>query len=184
MDEQEGDRNEDGEDETSFGGDDYEEVMYPARRYPDGRVIPRRIGRVRINRDEETRPLIDPVERRERDKEKAEDFLKSVFVDPQLDEILYRVEDYDSVWVSLTGKRSTRYVHQPSGRFLNQSKKEMPKSLKQLLGETIDEELDQNDQIMRQNEEEMARLRASPERERASLPIGDRKREESLGPVS
>ena len=111
--------------------------------------------------DEETRPLIDPVERRFTDKEKAEDFLRSVFVDPRVDQILCGVDDYDRVWVSLTGKRATKYVHQPSGRFLSQANKEMPKTLKQLLGQTNEEALESNDQIIEQNVETVRQLSES-----------------------
>ena len=111
--------------------------------------------------DEENRPLIDPVERRFADKEKAEDFLRSVFVDPRVDQILCGVDDYDRVWVSLTGKRATKYVHQPSGRFLNQANKEMPKSLKDALGQSYDEALSLNDQIIEQNVETVRQLSQS-----------------------
>ena len=111
--------------------------------------------------DEETRPLIDPVERRFADKEKAEDFLRSVFVDPRVDQILCGVDDYDRVWVSLTGKRATKYVHQPSGRFLNKGGKEMPKSLKDALGQSYDEALSLNDQIIEQNLETVRQLSQS-----------------------
>ena len=111
--------------------------------------------------DEETRPLIDPVERRFADKEKAEDFLRSVFVDPRVDQLLCGVDEYDRVWVSLTGKRATKYVHQPSGRFLSQANKEMPKTLKQLLGQTNEEALESNDQIIEQNVETVRQLSES-----------------------
>ena len=111
--------------------------------------------------DEETRPLVDPVERRFADKEKAEDFLRSVFVDPRVDQILCGVDDYDRVWVSLTGKRATKYVHQPSGRFLSQANKEMRKTLKQLLGQTNEEALESNDQIIEQNGEILRQLSES-----------------------
>ena len=111
--------------------------------------------------DEETRPLIDPVERRFADKEKAEDFLSSVFVDPRVDQILCGVDDYDRVWVSLTGKRATKYVHQPSGRFLIQANKEMSRTLKQLLGQTNEEAMESNDQIIEQNVETVRQLSES-----------------------
>ena len=102
--------------------------------------------------DEETRPLIDPVERRFADKEKA-DFLRSVFVDPRLDQLLCGVDEYDRVWVSLKNKGAAKYVHQPSGRFLSQANKEMSRTLKQLLGQMNEEALESNDQIMEQNVE-------------------------------
>ena len=117
-----------------------------------------------FNPDEETRPLIDPVERRFADKEKAEDFLRSVFVDPRVDQLLCGVDEYDRVWVSLTGKRATKYVHQPSGRFLSQANKEMPKTLKQLLGQTNEEALESNDQIIEQNGETLRQLNQIQER--------------------
>ena len=140
----EDDRDDEHEQDTSFGGDD-------RRRDRDRHHEP----------DEENRPLIDPVERRFADKEKAEDFLRSVFIDPRVDQILCGVDDYDRVWVSLTGKRAMKYVHQPSGRFLSQANKEMPKSLKQLLGQSYDEALSINDQIIEQNVETMRQLSQS-----------------------
>ena len=145
----EDDRDDEHEQDTSFGGDDW-------RRDRD-----RHHDNPAYEPDEETRPLIDPVERRFADKEKAEDFLRSVFIDPRVDQILCGVDDYDRVWVSLTGKRSTKYVHQPSGRFLNQANKEMPKSLKDALGQSYDEALSLNDQIIEQNEETVRQLSQS-----------------------
>ena len=150
------DRGEDDHDEheTSFGGDDWtrdsERYKFPHSHHDNPVYEP----------DEETRPLIDPVERRFADKEKA-DFLRSVFVDPRVDQILCGVDDYDRVWVSLTGKRATKYVHQPSGRFLSQANKEMPKTLKQLLGQTNEEALESNDQIIEQNVETVRQLSES-----------------------
>ena len=133
-----------------------------------------------FNPDEETRPLIDPVERRFADKEKAEDFLRSVFVDPRVDQILCGVDDYDRVWVSLTGKRATKYVHQPSGRFLSQANKEMPKTLKQLLGQTNEEALESNDQIIEQNVETVRQLsesrRATKDLERQNKTITEKEK--------
>ena len=130
--------------------------------------------------DEETRPLIDPVERRFADKEKAEDFLRSVFVDPRVEQILCGVDDYDRVWVSLTGKRATKYVHQPSGRFLSQANKEMPKTLKQLLGQTNEEALESNDQIIEQNVETVRQLsesrRATKDLERQNKTITEKEK--------
>ena len=141
--------------ETPFGGDDWD----TEHRSPGGG------GSHHFNPvyepDEETRPLIDPVERRFADKEKAEDFLRSVFVDPRVDQILCGVDEYDRVWVSLTGKRATKYVHQPSGRFLSQANKEMSKTLKQLLGQTNEEALESNDQIIGQNGDTLLQLSQS-----------------------
>ena len=145
----EDDRDDEHEQDTSFGGDD-------RRRDRDRHHEP----------DEENRPLIDPVERRFADKEKAEEFLRSVFIDPRVDQILCGVDDYDRVWVSLTGKRSTKYVHQPSGRFLNQANKEMPKSLKDALGQSYDEALSLNNQIIEQNEETVRQLSQSRREEK------------------
>ena len=157
----EDDHNDD-EHETSFGGIDWD----TQHRSPGGGGSLASGSSHHFNPgyepDEETRPLIDPVERLVSNKEKAEDFLKSVFVDSQLDQILCGVDDYDRVWVSLTGKRATKYVHQPSGRFLSQ----MPKSLMRLLGQTNEQALERNDQIMQQSREDLTRLRASHERER------------------
>ena len=122
----------------------------------------------------------DPVERRFADKEKAEDFLRSVFVDPRVDQILCGVDDYDRVWVSLTGKRATKYVHQPSGRFLSQANKEMPKTLKQLLGQTNEEALESNDQIIEQNVETVRQLsesrRATKDLERQNKTITEKEK--------
>ena len=143
------DRDDEHEQDTSFGGDD-------RRRDRD-----RHHNNPSYEPDEENRPLIDPVERRFADKEKAEEFLRSVFIDPRVDQILCGVDDYDRVWVSLTGKRATKYVHQPSGRFLSQANKEMPKSLKQLLGQSYDEALSLNDQIIEQNVETVRQLNQS-----------------------
>ena len=130
--------------------------------------------------DEETKPLIDPVERRFADKEKAEDFLRSVFIDPRVDQILCGVDDYDRVWVSLTGKRATKYVHQPSGRFLSQANKEIPKTLKQLLGQTNEEALESNDQIIEQNVETVRQLsesrRATKDLERQNKTITEKEK--------
>ena len=145
----EDDRDDEHEQDTSFGGDD-------RRRDRD-----RHHDNPSYEPDEENRPLIDPVERRFADKEKAEEFLRSVFIDPRVDQILCGVDDYDRVWVSLTGKRSTKYVHQPSGRFLNQANKEMPKSLKDALGQSYDEALSLNNQIIEQNEETVRQLSQS-----------------------
>ena len=145
----EDDRDDEHEQDTSFGEDD-------RRRDRD-----RHHDNPSYEPDEENRPLIDPVERRFADKEKAEEFLRSVFIDPRVDQILCGVDDYDRVWVSLTGKRATKYVHQPSGRFLNQANKEMPKSLKQLLGQSYDEALSLNNQIIEQNEETVRQLNQS-----------------------
>ena len=146
--------------ETSFGGDDWD----TERRSPGGGGSLASGSSHHFNPgfepDEETRPFIDTVERRVADKEKA-DFLKSVFVDPRLDQILCGVDDYDRVWISLTGKRATKYVHQPSGRFLIGANKEIPKSLKQLLGQTNEEALESNDQIMEQNEDTLRQLSQS-----------------------
>ena len=150
-----GEDDHDDEHETSFGRDDWDmEHRSPG----GGRSLHYNPG---YEPDEENRPLIDPVERRFADKEKAEDLLRSIFIDPQVDQILCGVDDYDRVWVSLTGKRSTKYVHQPSGRFLNQANKEMPKSLKQLLGQSYDEALSLNDQIIEQNVETVRQLNQS-----------------------
>ena len=140
---------EDDRDDTSFDRDDWDTEH---RSHHDNPVY---------EPDEETRPHVDPVERRFADKEKAEDFLRSVFVDPRVDQILCGVDDYDRVWVSLTGKRATKYVHQPSGRFLSQANKEMPKTLKQLLGQTNEEALESNDQIIEQNGEILRQLSES-----------------------
>ena len=144
--------------ETSFGGDDWD----TEHRSPGGGGSLASGSSHHFNSgfepDEETRPFIDTVERRVADKEKAEDFLKSVFVDPRVDQILCGVDEYDRVWVSLTGKRATKYVHQPSGRFLSQANKEMPKTLKQLLGQTNEEALGQRDKIIEQNEETIRQL--------------------------
>ena len=145
----EDDRDDEHEQDTSFGGDDW-------RRDRD-----RHHDNPSYEPDEENRPLIDPVERRFADKEKAEEFLRSVFIDPRVDQILCGVDDYDRVWVSLTGKRSTKYVHQPSGRFLSQANKEMPKSLKDALGQSYDEALSLNDQIIEQNVETVRQLSQS-----------------------
>ena len=150
----EDDRDDEHEQDTSFGGDD-------RRRDRD-----RHHNNPSYEPDEENRPLIDPVGRRFADKEKAEEFLRSVFIDPRVDQILCGVDDYDRVWVSLTGKRATKYVHQPSGRFLNQANKEMPKSLKQLLGQSYDEALSLNDQIIEQNEETVRQLSQSRREEK------------------
>ena len=111
--------------------------------------------------DEENRPLIDPVERRLADKEKAEEFLRSVFVDPRVDQILCGVDDYDRVWVSLKNNKAVKYTHQPSGRFLNKGGKEIPKSLKDALGQSYDEALSLNDQIIEQNVETVRQLSQS-----------------------
>ena len=139
--------------ETPFGGDDWDtEHRSPGSSHHFNPSY---------EPDEETRPLIDPVERRFADKEKAEDFLRSVFVDPRVDQLLCGVDDYDRVWVSLTGKRATKYVHQPSGRFLSQANKEMPKTIKQLLGQTNEEALESNDQIIEQNVETVRQLSES-----------------------
>ena len=145
----EDDRDDEHEQDTSFGGDD-------RRRDRD-----RHHDNPSYEPDEENRPLIDPVERRFADKEKAEEFLRSVFIDPRVDQILCGVDDYDRVWVSLTGKRATKYVHQPSGRLLNQANKEMPKSLKDALGQSYDEALSLNDQIIEQNVETVRQLNQS-----------------------
>ena len=150
-----GEDDHDDEHETSFGRDDWDmEHRSPG----GGRSLHSNPG---YEPDEENRPLIDPVERRFADKEKAEDLLRSIFIDPQVDQILCGVDDYDRVWVSLTGKRATKYVHQPSGRFLSQANKEMPKSLKQLLGQSYDEALSLNDQIIEQNVETVRQLNQS-----------------------
>ena len=151
----EDDRDDEHEQDTSFDRDDW-------RRDRDRHEFPHSHHDNPVYEpDEETRPLIDPVERRFADKEKAEDFLRSVFVDPRVDQILCGVDDYDRVWVSLTGKRATKYVHQPSGRFLSQANKEMPKTLKQLLGQTNEEALESNDQIIEQNVETVRQLSES-----------------------
>ena len=76
---------EDDRDDTSFDRDDWDTEH---RSHHDNPVY---------EPDEENRPLIDPVERRFADKEKAEDFLRSVFVDPRVDQILCGVDDYDRV---------------------------------------------------------------------------------------
>ena len=157
-------RDEDDEHETSFGGDHWD----TQHRSPGGggSLASGSSFNPGYEPDEETRPLKDPVQRLVANKEKAEDYLKSVFVDPRLDQILCGVDDSDRVWVSLTGKRATKYVNQPSGRFLSGAKKEMPKSLKQLLGQTNEQALERNDQIIQQSREDLTRFRASPERER------------------
>ena len=109
--------------------------------------------------EEEDRPLIDPVEKLFADKEKAEDFLRSIFIDPKVEQLLCGVDDYDRVWVSLKNKGAAKYVHQPSGRFLSKSGKEMPKTLKELLGTSYDEALDLNDDVLRRNENTISRLK-------------------------
>ena len=155
------DRGEDDQHETSFGGDDWD----TQHRSPGGGGSLASGSSHHFNPgyepDEETRPLVDPVERLVTNKEKAEDFLKSVFVDPRLDRLLCGVDDCDRVWVSLTGRRNAKYVHQPSGRFPSGGKKEMPKSLKQLLGQTNEEALERNDLIMEQNEGTLRQLSQS-----------------------
>ena len=132
------------EPETSFGGDDWDTHSRSSGHY--------------FNQDEETIPLIDSLERRLEDKEKAEDFLRSVFVDPRVDQLLCGVDEYDRVWVSLKNKGAAKYVHQPSGRFLSKSGKEIPKTLKDALGQSYDEALGLNDHIMEQNGEALRQL--------------------------
>ena len=157
----EGRGEDDDQHETSFGGDDWD----TEHRSPGGGGSLASGSSHHFNPgfepDEETRPFIDTVERRVADKEKAEDFLKSVFVDPRVDQILCGVDEYDRVWVSLTGKRATKYVHQPSDRFLSGANKEIPKSLKQLLGQRNEEALESNDQIIEQNGETLLQLSQS-----------------------
>ena len=157
-------RDEGDEREASFGGH-HDEVLYPARRLPDGSVVPGRVERVRDNPGfepyEETSQLIDNVGKRLEDKQKAEDFLRSIFVDPQVEQILYGVDEYDRVWVSLKNNRALKYTHQPSGRFLSKGGKEMPKSLKGSLGQSYDEGLSLNDQIIEQNEDTLQQLSQS-----------------------
>ena len=137
-------RDEDDEHETSFGGDDWD----TQHRSPGGGSLASGSSfNLGYEPDEEKRPLVDPVERRVADREKAEDFLKSVFVDPQLDQILCGVDDYNRVWVSLKDKGAAKYVHQPSGRFLKGSK-EMSSTLKKLLGQTKQETREQRDKII------------------------------------
>ena len=157
----EGRGEDDDQHETSFGGDDWD----TEHRSPGGGGSLASGSSHHFNPgfepDEETRPFIDTVERRVADKEKAEDFLKSVFVYPWVDQILCGVDEYDRVWVSLTGKRATKYVHQPSGRFLSGVNKEIPKSLKQLLGQRNEEALESNDQIIEQNGETLLQLSQS-----------------------
>ena len=147
--------------ETSFGGDDWD----TEHRSPGGGGSLASGSSHHFNPgyepDEETRPLIDPVEKLVTNKDRAEDFLRSVFVDPRVDQILCGVDEYDKVWVSLTGKRATKYVHQPSGRFLSGANKEIPKSLKQLLGQTNEEALESNDQIIEQNGDTLRQLSQS-----------------------
>ena len=104
-------------------------------------------------------PLIHPVEKRFADKEKAEDFLRSIFIDPKVEQLLCGVDDYDRVWVSLTTKRAAKYVHQPSGRFLSASGKEMPRTIKELLGRSYDEALGFNDDVVSHNEDRISRLK-------------------------
>ena len=73
--EREDDRDDEHERDTSFDRDRHE---FPHSHHDNPVYEP----------NEENRPLIDPVERRFADKEKAEDFLRSVFVDPRVDQIL------------------------------------------------------------------------------------------------
>ena len=157
----EGRGEDDDQHETSFGGDDWD----TEHRSPGGGGSLASGSSHHFNPgfepDEETRPFIDTVERRVADTEKAEDFLKSVFVDPRVDQVLCGVDEYDRVWVSLTGKGATKYVHQPSGRFLSGANKEIPKSLKQLLGQRNEEALESNDHIIEQNGETLHRLSQS-----------------------
>ena len=165
----EGRGEDDDQHETSFGGDDWD----TEHRSPGGGGSLASGSSHHFNPgyepDEETTPLIDPIEKRLADKEKAEDFLSSIFVDPHVEQILYGVDDYDRVWVSLKNNRAVKYTHQPSGRFLSQANKEIPKSLKQLLGQTNEEALDQRNKIIEQNEDMIQQLsqsrRAIKERE-------------------
>ena len=105
--------------------------------------------------DEKT-PLVSKEEK----KDEAEKLLRDIFVDPQLKKILYGLDDYNRVWVSLKQEGAARCVHQISGRFLK-GRNEPSKTLKELLGQTKQEAIEQRDKIIDQNQDTIRQLEQS-----------------------
>ena len=91
--------------ETSFGGDDWtresERYKFPSSHHENQAYEP----------DEETTPLIGPVERLERDKEAGEAFFREKFVNPDFRNLVCGLDDNGRYWVKLVrASAKTHYV--------------------------------------------------------------------------
>ena len=144
------DDHDDDEHETSFGGDDWtrdsEKYKFPSTHHENQAYEP-----------DESSPLIDPVERLERDKEAGEAFFREKFVNPDFRNLVCGLDDNGRYWVKLVrGGAKTHYVNEDLS---NLSK--LPQTVRQYLGDTREELLLRNDQIMEQNGETLRQLSQS-----------------------
>ena len=130
-------RDEDDEHETSFGGGDWtrdsEKYRFPSSHHENQAYEP-----------DEKSPLIDKVER---DKEAGEAFFRQNFVNSDCRNLVCGLDDNGRYWVKLVREGAkTHYVNE---NLSNISK--LPQTIRQYLGDTKEELLLRNDQIMGQN---------------------------------
>ena len=121
---------------------------------------------------EETRPLIDPVERRFADKEKAEDFLRSVFETlRQLNQIQERKERFKDL--EKQNKKLSKTITEKE-KVVNKLRDQLEKSTSPSERKRLDEEINKvkrdltqerakNQNTMRENNAEIDRLRQQME---------------------
>ena len=106
---------------------------------------------------DESSPLIDSVERLERDKEAGEAFFREKFVNSDFRSLVCGLDDNGRYWVKLVrGRAKTHYVNEDLS---NLSK--LPPTIHQYLGDTKEELLLRNDQIVEQNGETLQQLSQS-----------------------
>ena len=145
----EDDRNED-QHETSFGGEDWtrdsERYKFPYSHHENQAYEP-----------DESSQLIDPVERLERDKEAGEAFFREKFVKPDFRNLVCGLDDNGRYWVKLV--RGGAKTHCVKEDLSNLSK--LPQTIRQHLGDTKEELLLRNDQIIEQNGETLRQLSQS-----------------------
>ena len=153
-------RDEDKEDETSFGGDDWtrdsEKYKFPTSHYENQAYEP-----------DEVSPLMARVKglgreskRLKRDKEAGEAFFRETFVNPDFRKLVFGLDGYGRYWVKLI--RGNAKAHCINKDLSNLDKiRKASKQISDYLGDTKEERLLRNDQIMGQNVETLRQMRQS-----------------------